>query len=58
MSVGEGPESGGVLAARTGRVGPGLRTRAPESEDRDKLYYRINRKTGRVETNFLDLERS
>ena len=26
---GEGPDSGGVAAARTGRVGPGLRTRAP-----------------------------
>ena len=29
-----------------------------KSEDRDKLYYRINRKTGRVETNFLEWERS
>ena len=29
-----------------------------KSEDRDKLYYRINRKTGRVESNFLEWERS
>ena len=27
-------------------------------EDGDKLYYRINRKSGRVETNFLEWERS
>ena len=27
-------------------------------EDGDKLYYHINRKTGRVETNFLEWERS
>ena len=27
-------------------------------EDDDQLYYRINRKTGRVETNFLEWERS
>ena len=27
-------------------------------EDYDKLYYRINKKTGRSETNYLEWERS
>ena len=27
-------------------------------DDNDKLYYRINRKTGRIETNLLEWERS